>query len=187
MSPIEKPLDTLTHIQARIEWVRKYYDLLTDDDSPVAFLDEKWFYTTNRRNKLKHLPLQPGEAPGSDKLYRSKMRCRCHPVKSMFLGVVARPRPHLHFDGKIHIERFSKTRPSTRMCTHTSFSHDICINLMLKKGQWMDLADFKNDDWTTAEVLSLIAEHYNLTEDVEKRLELQYNSHTKGELHGKKL
>ena len=134
LSPVEKPLDTPTHVQARIKWVRKHYDLLIQDNSPVAFLDEKWFYTTNRRNKLKYLPLQPGEAPGADKLYRSKMRCRRHPVKSMFLGVVARPRPDLNFDGKIHIERVCKTRPLTRMCTHTSFSNDICINLMLKKG-----------------------------------------------------
>ena len=104
LSPIEKPLDTPTHIEKRINWVRKYYNLLTDDNAPVAYLDEKWFYTTNRRNKLKYLPLQPGETPGADKLYKSKMRCCCHPVKSMFLGVVARPRPELNFDGKIHIE-----------------------------------------------------------------------------------
>ena len=51
-SPIEKPLDTPDHMTKRLEWVRKWFDLLTNPDAPVAFLDEKWFYVTNRRRKV---------------------------------------------------------------------------------------------------------------------------------------
>ena len=73
LSPIENPYDTPEHAEKRIAWIYKHYDLLTKFDAPVAFLDEKWFYTTNRCNKLKHLPLQVGEQPGNDKLHQPKI------------------------------------------------------------------------------------------------------------------
>ena len=105
----------------------------------------------------------------------------------MFLGVVARPRPELNFDGKIHIERVCTSRIATRMCTNTSFSHEIPINIMLKNGEWKQLADYENDKWQSKEIIALIAEHYSLTEEIENRLELQYKSHTKGHRHSSKI
>ena len=46
--PTTKPLGTPEHIEKRNKWVRQYFDLLTDIFAPVAYLEEKWFYTTNR-------------------------------------------------------------------------------------------------------------------------------------------
>ena len=136
---------------------------------------------------MKYLPLQPDKAPGADKLYKSKMRCCCHPVNSMFFGVVACPCPDLNFDGKIHIKHVCISRIATRMYTNTSFSHEISINIMLKNGQWGELADYENNDWKSSKIIALIAEHYSLTEEIENWLELQYKSHTKGQKHSSKI
>ena len=53
LSPKEKPLDTPAHKSNRLIWVKDWYDVLTDKYANVAMLDEKWFYTTNRRRKIK--------------------------------------------------------------------------------------------------------------------------------------
>ena len=45
----QKPLDTPDLIEKRLEWMGKYFDLLTNDNKGIAYIDEKWFYTTNRR------------------------------------------------------------------------------------------------------------------------------------------
>ena len=107
-SPKEKPLDTPEHKAKRKVWVREWFDVLTSETEPVCYIDKKWFYTTNRRRKLKKLPLGEGEEDGEDMLVRPKMRSRRFPVKSMFMGVVARPRPDKNFDGKVFLERVSK-------------------------------------------------------------------------------
>ena len=49
ISPKEKPLDTPELIKQRLKWVRDHYELLTDKSKGIAYIDEKWFYTTNRR------------------------------------------------------------------------------------------------------------------------------------------
>jgi hypothetical protein len=48
-APTEKPRLTDELIAKRAEWVQAHWDLLTDPTIPVAWLDEKWFYTANRR------------------------------------------------------------------------------------------------------------------------------------------
>ena len=89
-----------------------------------------WFYTTNRRQKLKRLPLGENEAPGVDFIPGPKMRWRQFPIKSMFMGVADRPRPDKGFDRKILLERVS---------THQRFSDDVNINSLIKNGQWRNL------------------------------------------------
>jgi len=73
-------------------------------------LDEKWFYTTNRRRKVKRLPRGEDEEEGVDFIPQPKVRSRRFPVKAMFMGVVGRPIPEKQFDGKIHMERGVKRR-----------------------------------------------------------------------------
>jgi hypothetical protein len=51
----EKPLLMQEMMQARVQWVNKHGKRLTDPNANVAMLDEKWFYKTNRRRKLKEL------------------------------------------------------------------------------------------------------------------------------------
>ena len=68
---------------------------MTKPTAPVAFLDEKWFYTTNRRRRIKKLPLTEAEKNSEENkvpMYRRpKIRSRRYPVKVMYLGVVANP------------------------------------------------------------------------------------------------
>ena len=105
MSPKEKPLDTPAHKSNRLIWVKDWYDVLTDKFANIAMLDEKWFYTTNRRHKINKIPIGPGEVNGDDTTKHRQMRSRHFSLKSMFMGVVGRPRPDKNFDGCIFLER----------------------------------------------------------------------------------
>ena len=101
VSGLEKPLDSEKHKILRRQWVVKWYGLLTSVFTPVCYIDEKWFYRTNRRRKIKLLPLGNSEREGDDAYSHPKMLSRRFPIKSMFMGVVGRPCPHRQFDGKI--------------------------------------------------------------------------------------
>ena len=48
-SPVEKPLDTPAHRKQRLMWVREHAYKITNKFMYVTYLDEKFFYTTNRR------------------------------------------------------------------------------------------------------------------------------------------
>ena len=90
--PKEKPLDTPELIEKRNKWVREHFDLLTDKNKGIAYIDEKWFYVTNHRRKVKRLPLGPHEKEGDNSIELPKTRSRRFPIKSMFMGVVGRSR-----------------------------------------------------------------------------------------------
>ena len=94
---VKKPLDTPAHKKDRKEWVKQWYNTLVRED--IAMLDEKWFYVTSRRKTIKRLPLQEGEEEGDDFIPQPKMRSRRFPIKSMFMGVVGRPRKDKEFNG----------------------------------------------------------------------------------------
>jgi len=70
----EKPLDTDEQKKKRLEWVRKWFKYLSDPNCAICFLDEKFFYVTNRRRKIKRLPLGESEQAGSDSVPTQKMR-----------------------------------------------------------------------------------------------------------------
>ena len=72
-APTTKPLDTAEHIKKRMIWVRKYFELLTNKNSPIAYLNEKWFYTTNRRRRIKKLPRSEEEAKDVDFIVQPKV------------------------------------------------------------------------------------------------------------------
>ena len=91
----------------------KYFDIMMDEEKPVAFLDEKWFYTTSRRKKIKVLP--KGSCEVADPLYVSaKMRSRRYPIKIMYLGVVGTPNKKKQFDGRMFLKRASTTKKAKR-------------------------------------------------------------------------
>ena len=69
VSAIEKPLLTKEHKQQRVQWAKKWYDLLSNPQALVAFLDEKWFYTTNKRQCVKILPAA-GAEQGNVQVYQ---------------------------------------------------------------------------------------------------------------------
>ena len=154
-------------------WVRKWWDLLTDQSQPVCYLDEKWFCITNRRRKIERLPLGDGEAPGSDFIPAPKMRSRRFPVKSMFMGVVAKPQAEKGFNGGIHLERISVRDKVTKKSAHQRFSDDRNLNNEIKQGEWRKLLP-PNSQMTTRELAEIIGELYNLERAVTDRLKFSY-------------
>ena len=172
ISPLEKPLDSEEHCLKRIDWVIKYYGLLTNPYCPVCYIDEKWFYRVNRRRKLKILPKGKGEDNDTSLPSKQKMLSRRFPIKTMFMAVVARPMKHRNFDGKIFLERVLKTRFLEKATAHQNFTDDAIANEMLKNGEWRQHYDDNNV--TCDEVLTSIGENYCLDDYVTDRLELFY-------------
>lgn len=172
-SPIEKPLLNPDIEQKRLRWVQEYWELLTDPTKPVGMLDEKYFYTTSRRRKLKILPLGEGEEPGADKIDRPKTLSRRFPIKAMFMSVVGRPRPEHGFDGKIFIERVSKTKTITRSTANHRFSDDAFINSEIKDGTWRKL--YVDGD-TVDDLFEKIVDQFALDDFVAERLELAFQT-----------
>ena len=178
-SPIEKPLLTEQHKNDRLLWAQTHFDKLSNPSVPFAFLDEKWFYTTNRRRKVKILPKADCEQTAPDIVELPRIRSRRFPVKVMFLGVVACPNDEHDFDGKILLKRVSRRRQVHRASTNKRFSVDALVNDILKRGEesWHNL-------YTTGEqmgnLLERIAEIYDLDEFVSDRLQLSYISYTTG-------
>ena len=95
-SCIKKLLLKDKHKNARKIWVHKYFHLLRDLTTPVVFLDEKWFYTTSRRKRIKQLPKSLAENQ-EPKYVAPKIRSRWFPVKVMYPGVVAVPQDEHEF------------------------------------------------------------------------------------------
>ena len=144
ISGLEKPLDSEKHKKLRKEWVITYYGLLTCLYNPVAYIDEKWFYRTNRCRKIKILKLGAHEKKGADKIVLPKMLSWRFPVKSIFIGVVGRPIPYHNFDGKIFLERVSKKRYISKCTAHSNFSDDAIVHAEIKMGKWIKyIADFQ--------------------------------------------
>ena len=173
-SAIEKPLDTPELIKSRLEWVRKWYDILTNPNEVVTYLDEKWFYTTNRRRKIKTLPPGVHEEVGDDEVPQPKIRSRRFPVKSMFLGVVGRPNEEHNFDGKILLKRVSEEVEMKQNSTNQNFTDDVLVNSDLKSGGWKEVIDDLNI--TPHDATDLIADAYGLEDAVRTRLIFQYST-----------
>jgi hypothetical protein len=103
---------------------------------PILFLDEKWMYLFSHRKQLKHLPRAPFEEEGIDNLRPRKVISRCHPVKTMFMGIVTAPLDEHNFSGKIRIIRLSKQYRLQQNTYHQRFHDDHDVNQLLKNGDW---------------------------------------------------
>ena len=175
LSAKEKPLLTNELKNERIAWVQKWGELFSDPSTPVCYLDEKWFYTSSRRRKIKFLPPGPGEEAGAALIIRPKIRSRRYPVKVMYCGVVARPMKdeakNIDFDGRIALKRVARERKVQRMTKNKKFSPDVKVNDEIKKGTWKSLYA---EGMTEEELFDIISEYYDLSEQVTVRLELNY-------------
>ena len=88
------------------------------------------------------------------------------------MGVVGRPVPHRQFDGKIFLERVSKTKYITMCTAHSNFSDDALINAQIKNGEWRNLvADLHIN---ISDLKILFDENYDLENAVIDRLEFFY-------------
>ena len=82
-SPVEKPSLTPEMKRKHVLWCLHEKKRIREwaEDFHACFLDEKWFYTTPRRRKLKVLHPGPGEDPAEVALCVPTIRSRQFPVK----------------------------------------------------------------------------------------------------------
>ncbi len=163
--PAEKPRLTDDHKNQRIIWARKWKKVLRDR-KPYAFLDEKWFYTTSRRRKIKFLPPTKEEEQENPKLAvpkQSKIVSRRHVQKVMYLGVVACPVPNKHFDGRILMRRVAQEKTTKKASSHQRFTDDAILNSEIREGKWRE---FYTDGMTVSTFLSILGQTYDLWQEI---------------------
>ena len=72
MSPVKKPLDTPEHCKLQVDWMFKWYGLLTNPYLPIYYINEKWIYRVSRRQKIKVLP----KSKNDTRLHKKQKNCR---------------------------------------------------------------------------------------------------------------
>jgi hypothetical protein len=109
LSPNKKPYLTPEHLAVRVAYANRMLQIQREGRH-ICYLDEKWFYMTSQRKKLKYLPWQPYEVVGADYVRRRKVISRRHILKAMFIGVVAEAVEESEFAGKIMMERIAEDK-----------------------------------------------------------------------------
>ncbi|MGH7974631.1 MAG: hypothetical protein ACREBR_03830 [bacterium] len=113
---MEKPYLSDEKQRERVECVHKVKVMVEGPSFHYAFLDEKWFYTTSRR-KMNHIPRGRLEGTGVERVEQPRMRSRRHPIKVMFLGVVALPNPEKKNPERLCLSALAKRRQFRRGLT----------------------------------------------------------------------
>ena len=106
-----------------------------------------------------------------------KIRSRRYPVKVMYLGVVARPRPDKAFNGRIMLKRVANTKKVEAKTRKELFSTDVKINYAIRYGDecgHKDWYDLHTDGVTAGDLCDSIAQFYELSEFVSDRLEFHF-------------
>ena len=104
------------------------------------------------------------------------------PIKNMYLGVVARPRTFTvgqfkgrSFNGRIMLERISKTKLVKSKTKHSRFSQDAIVNYDIKGGGWKK---FYTAGMSVQDMIDTIVYVHELDEYVAERLEFHYVHYT---------
>ena len=162
--PVTKPRLTDEQKTQRVSWTKNMKETMEafGDDFYVCFLDEKWFYTTSRRRKLKILPRAEFEEPEVAEAQMPKLRNRRFPLKVMFLGVIAPPDESRNFDGKILMKRVCEQYVTTKNSYNLHVASQYELNYELKRNEWRNLFDVDDDlsDMLVHEVLDMIRDAY---------------------------
>ena len=96
------------------------------------------------------------------------------------MGVVANPVPEHRFDGRILLKQVSDTKRYARKTTNERFSHLVWLNEKIKR-EWQTVARRGlPQDPTAAQVLVQIDDAYEMEEEVEGRLILQFKTYGTG-------
>ena len=102
----------------------------------IAFLDEKWFYTTSRRKKLKILPQASFQSLEDVFVNIPKIRSQCIPCKVMFMDIVC---PHVleyNVSGRVLLKHVSKRSELKKASYNHNFVSNFELNHNLKEGKW---------------------------------------------------
>jgi hypothetical protein len=142
-----------------------------------AFLDEKWFYISSRRRKMRILPPHPLTENASDAhVAKPKCRSRRFPVKVMYQGIVARPSPAHNFNGRIMLKRVSKPAKTKKTSYNTRFDDSYHITHLLKRNEWRYTCTIDTTT-TVQEAIDEIQHIYGLDDCVAEKLCFSYKSH----------
>ena len=104
----------------------------------------------------------------------------------MYLGVVGRPKTvgGRHFNGRILMERVSRTKKVSKLTKHTRFLTDALVNHEIKLGSWRK---YHSPGVTTVDAM---VEHmvggFQLDNEVGDRLKFHYEDWTQGSKKTKK-
>ena len=177
------PRVTDEQIQQRVIWASNWLELFTWMSClgiPVCFLDEKWFYTTSRRKKMKLLPRADFETEAEAFVPMPRLRNRRYALKVMCMGIVGLPVGGM-FDGKIYMRRVSESYETQQNSYNQHISDLYEVNHALKKGQWKELFKpiHQHHDITVEAALDYIVQSYDLLPEVANHLCLSYKSHSK--------
>ena len=174
--PVTKPRLTPEHMKNRVIFAKRWLEKLeSNEELYYCFLDEKWFYTTSRRKKMKMLPKASFETFNESHVKYKKIRNRRHPCKVMFMGIVAPPIEG-KMDGNILLQRVSKKIATKRRSMNQKFSTYFENNNRIKSGQWRSLYPTVGDI-SISDFMYLIATVFELDEAVGERLVLSYHTH----------
>ena len=187
MRSVTKPRLTPEHIKNRYKFSKKWVQKLKDSKGKLyyCFLDEKWFYTSSRRKKLKILPQAPFESLEDSFVHKPKARSRRFPCKVMFMSIICPPIDD-KTDGKIMIKRVSEQVLSKKGRYNQNFVSKYQINHKLKAHEWRSLYE-KDSEMSIYDLLTIIKETYSIDDDVGDDLVLVYYSKKmqKGEVKNK--
>ena len=170
---VTKPLLTNERKEKRVTWCQERLKQLEDqvtNNQPVyfAFLDEKWFYPYSGRTWVKCMP-QGEHEEEVIAIQTKKESSRRHVSKVMFLGVVGCPIPEKGFDGKIYLKRVAENSSFKKTTfKDNDFSDDVDVSTHVKHN-WRSLCD---DSMSAEEIISKVADMYDLSEEIRGRLVL---------------
>lgn len=177
-APTTKPRLNSDQIANRLKWAIKWKEWLRQPrhQRHCVFLDEKWFYISTKRRKIRKLPPHPLTETKEDAFTpQPKTTSRRFPTKVMFQGLVSRPYPEHGFNGSIMLKRCSKTKRSKKLSFNSKFSDFYHVTNLIKSGEWKYVVTC--DELTTIEdVIDDMQYAYSLTEDVTNNLTFSYTT-----------
>ena len=185
---------TPEHIKNRYIFAEKWIKLLESGQKLYyAFLDEKWFYTTSRRKKLKILLMASFEEAKDAFIDIPRVRSRRFPCKVMFMGLVCPPiiveekltgEKNELVDGKVLLKRVSKEVIQKQQSYNQHFVPSFEINHHLKAGEWRSLYP-DNFELSINDFVTIIQETYNIDVSTAADLVFCYHSYSQHKDTGK--
>ena len=162
--PITKPRLTNEQKKERVSWEKSMKETMETfgDDFFVCFLDEKWFYTTSRRRKLKILPCAEFEEPEVVEAQMPKLWNRRFPLKVMLFGVTDPPDESRNFDGKILMKQVCEQYLTSKNSYNLHVATQYELNYELKRNKWRNLFGVNDDlnNMLVHKVLNIIRDAY---------------------------
>ena len=138
----------------------------------MFYCDEKWNYTSSNRKKYKYLPLEEGEAPGSDLVRFRRVKSRNNEPKVMYLGVIGQP--SAGFNGLVFLKRVASERQVLRTSYNRDFTIDRQTQELILEGNWRLL--FTGNDVPMRDLKETVIAFYQLDEDLDEQLAFTFES-----------